>query len=239
MCGRFSIHLIDLDVLREPLALQHIHVGDWAPRYNVAPTQAAPVIVQDPERSLVLLRWGLSSRRGRDRPDARLLINARIETARERPSFREALRTHRCVVPVTGFYEWKVLPGRRSKQPMWIRPRDRGVLPVAGLWAPGERSGEAAGGTFAIVTRDAAGLVRDIHDRMPVELRGEWLDAWLDPTARAAELVERLSAPDADVSHLEAIPVSTAVNAPAHDAPDCIEPLSAPTSDGQLDFFAR
>lgn len=240
MCGRFSIHLVDLDALRLPLGVKHVRVAGWTPRYNVAPSQDAPVVVAEPERTLELLRWGLPARRGREAGGDKLLINARIETAAELPSFREAMRARRCVVPVTGFYEWQVLPGRRSKQPLWIHPRDGGVLALAGLWQPAHRRADVRGATFAIVTRDAAGFARAIHDRMPVDLRGRSLDAWLDPASQPETLVADLAGPEPSMSHLEAVPVGTGVNTPAHDEPDCIAPLAAGMpADPQLDLFGR
>lgn len=237
MCGRFSIHLLDLNELREPFAIDEIRVDDWMPRYNVAPTQMAPVIACRPARTLQTMRWGLVPRWATDASVANKTINARIETAVRRPSFRDAMAHRRCVVPVSGFYEWKRVRGKRAKQPMWIRPVAGNVMALAGLWETWTTPDGTALETFAIVTRDAAGFVKDIHDRMPVVLSGRWVDSWLDPEAEPTQLVHGLEAVSADVTALEAVPVGTGVNSPAHDAPDCIEPLAHTTPRGQLDLF--
>lgn len=239
VCGRFSLHILDLDELREPFALDRIEVEGWTPRYNVAPIQQAPVVVQRPERALVPMRWGLVPRWAVDPAAGAKAINARIETAAERPSFREAMAQRRCVVPATGFFEWKRLRGKRAKQPMWIHRRDGGLLAFAGLW---ERWGAPDGTaieSFAIVTRDASGFVRDIHDRMPVTLSAPWVTAWLDPEATPAQLTRALGAVAGDVATLEAVPVAAIVNSPAHDVPECIAPVVATSTLGQLDLFGE
>jgi putative SOS response-associated peptidase YedK len=229
MCGRFSIHIADLEEMREP--------PEWTPRYNVAPTQSAPVIVQRPERTLVPMRWGLVPRWAVDPDSGAKTINARIETAAQRPSFREAMAQRRCVVPATGFFEWKRRRGVRGKQPMWIHARDGGVLALAGLWehwtAPDGSSLEA----FALGTRDAPGLVREMPDRMAGILSQPGIAAWLDPDTTPGQLTRALGAVAADVTMLKADPVATAVNTPAHDAADCIAALAEAPARPQLDLF--
>lgn len=239
VCGRFSIHLADLNDLRAPFALDDVRVDPWSPRYNVAPTQSAPVIVCRPARVLQPMRWGLVPRWATDASAAGKTINARIETATRRPSFRDAMTHRRCVIPVTGFYEWKRVPGRRAKQPMWIRPHGQALMALAGLWEAWTAPDGEVLETFAIVTRDAAGFVKDIHDRMPVALSARWVESWLDPGADPTQLVRALEAVSADVSELEAVAVGAAVNSPAHDAPDCIDPIAHATPRGQLDLFGE
>jgi putative SOS response-associated peptidase YedK len=237
MCGRFSIHLLDLSELREPFALDAIHIDDWSPRYNVAPTQLAPVITLRPERTLERMRWGLVPRWATDTRGGAKTINARIETAARLPSFRDAMARRRCIVPVTGFYEWRRVRGKRAKQPLWIHPRAGTVLALAGLWETWTGPDAAPLDSFAIVTRDASGFVREIHDRMPVVLDARWMAAWLDPDAKPAHLARALASVAADVTALEATAVGTSVNAPAHDAPDCIAPAAPGPVRGQLDLF--
>lgn len=239
MCGRFSIHLLDLNELRAPFAIDEIRVDDWSPRYNVAPTQSAPVIACRPKRTLQTMRWGLVPRWATDVSTAGKTINARIETTARRPSFRDAMAHRRCAIPVTGFYEWKRLGGKRAKQPMWIRPTSGEVMMLAGLWETWTAPDGAALETFAIVTRDAAGFVKDIHDRMPVVLGARWLDSWLDPEAEPNQLVHGIEAVSADVTGLDAVAVGTGVNSPGHDAPDCIEPLAKASPRAQLDLFGE
>ena len=219
MCGRFTQTftwdrlgpLFDLSGL--PLNLQ--------PRYNVAPSQEAAVVraARDARRSLSMLRWGLVPGWAKDPRIGHKLINARSETAREKPSFRAAFATRRCLVPTGGFYEWK--REGRAKQPWLIGMKDRGPFAFAGLWerwfAPG--GGAEAMETFTILTTTANETVAPIHHRMPVILVPEAFSPWL----AGAEVALVPCPPET----MTAWPVSTFVNRPANDDPRCIEPVAA------------
>lgn len=256
MCGRFSIHLADLSALSEALGVMRSGIEVWEPRFNVAPTQLAPVVHRvGGERVLDLGRFGLVPHWAESPAIGSRLINARIETVATKPAFRDAFRRHRCIVPATGYFEWKP-EGSRRKQPMWLHPESEGdtgaesVWFLAGLWsrwhaspsAPQEKTqpdGQARHRTpidsFCILTRPATGRVAAIHHRMPVvlplALAGAWLDA-ADPQALLDPMLESSQ----DTTHVIATPVSPAVNSPRHDGPECIAGVT-PTADGQLDLF--
>jgi putative SOS response-associated peptidase YedK len=142
----------------------------------------------------------------------------------EKPAFRDSFRRRRCLVPADGFYEWKKLDAK-SRQPYLIRRQDRLPFAFAGLWSSWRGpEGALPLRTFTILTTEPNDLMRPLHDRMPVILDRRDFAAWLDPANRDAAMLQLLLAP-APIAGWEVIPVSRAVNSPAHDKPDCIEPL--------------
>lgn len=217
MCGRFTLTASG-EELAEAFELDEVPA--LAPRYNIAPSQPVAVVRQDPggTRRLSTLIWGLlppGSLEG-DRP----FINARAETAGERPSFRDAYTHRRCLVAADGFYEWEGT-GRR-RQPWYVRLASGRAFAFAGLWEP-PRSADAPG-TCSLLTTEPNDLVRTIHDRMPVILAAEDTGAWLDPRRqRMAELAPLLRAYPAPA--MTAYRVGTAVNSAKVDDPSCIAPL--------------
>ena len=149
-------------------------------RFNIAPTQDAPVVraAEGGAREVAMMRWGLVPFWAKDLKIGATMINARCETLGERPAFRNALQQRRCIVPATGFFEWRGAPGR--KQAFAITVPDRPLFAFAGLWERWKPEREAAPvETFAIVTTDANPVVAEIHDRMPVILPESGYDAWL------------------------------------------------------------
>ncbi|CAO3446113.1 hypothetical protein [Azospirillum argentinense] len=208
------------------------------PRWNVAPTQPVPAVRREEDgRHLVTLRWGLVPFWADDPSIGARLINARGETLAEKPSFREAFRKRRCLVPVDGFYEWKAV-GKR-KQGYAIRRRDRAPFAFAGLWERwnGPKGGPAPAEpleTLTIVTTTANAVLKPLHERMPVILdEADW-DLWLDPAAPLPVLEGLLKpAPDA---LLEARPVGPRVNNVRNDDEACAAPLDdAPPDDAWPD----
>jgi putative SOS response-associated peptidase YedK len=183
------------------------------PRFNIAPGQTAPAIVAEAEGPVLRpMRWGFSPRRDGGRP----LINARSETARERPAFREALARRRCLVPADGFYEWTA--GDGCKRPVRFTLPGGGLFAMAGLWAAGP------GGVleYVILTTAASRDVAPVHHRMPVLLPREAESAWIDPAADPVRLREHLHpAPDGS---LRAAPAHPKVNSAAVDDPSCLVP---------------
>lgn len=226
MCGRYTIADPEA-ILREleELGVREFDL-DLAPRYNLAPSQAAPIVATGAPERAVAGRWGFVPAWARKREDAerpRPMINARAETAARKPAFRDAARRRRCLVPADGYYEWKPEGGR--KQPYYIRARSGRPFVFAGLWAPmGEGETDQGGRTFAILTTEADDLVAPIHDRMPLILgeraRAEWLVAG---ELRPDDAQRILARPDPPA--MEAYPVSPAVGSPAKDDPSCIRPL--------------
>lgn len=222
MCGRYTLtssgeEVADLFGLLEIPALPS--------RYNMAPTQEAAVVrVPEPgaSRELAFLRWGLVPYWAKDITIGNRLINARSESVAEKPSYRSSFRKQRCLIPTSGFYEWK--KEGKAKQPYLIRRQDRRPFAFAGLWSRWKDPERGPLDTFTILTTDANDRVRELHDRMPVILAPEDFDLWLDPKVQDAARLQPLLAPLAG-DDLELVRVSKTVNSPANDLPDCIEPL--------------
>lgn len=220
MCGRYA-----LDQNARELANHFglLEVPDWTPRYNIAPSTSVLVIRQVPRgRVGELMTWGLAPAWARREDDARKFpkpINARADTLAQRPMFRNAFRTRRCIVPASGFYEWR-RPASGPAQPFYIHPANDPVFGFAGLYEPG--IGEAPS-TCCIVTTNANELMATIHDRMPVILDPADFASWLDPAAPMST-VEPLLAPFASDEML-AHPVSTRVNVARNDEPGLLAPL--------------
>jgi putative SOS response-associated peptidase YedK len=222
MCGRFSqAQIAELD--REVFEL--LSVPRLEPRYNVAPTQDAAVVRvgRTRERELVPLRWGLIPSWAKDSAIGNRMINARAETLAEKPAFRESFSERRCLVPADGFYEWEKM--RHRKQPHYVRVGGGQVFAFAGLW---ERWWDRASGaqreTFTIVTTEPNTLLEPIHNRMPVIIAPDDYDRWLDPENRDAASLSDLLAPYPP-ERMSAYPVSTYVNKPENEGPECVRPL--------------
>ncbi len=222
MCGRYSF-TVPPEAMRWLFALTG-PLPNFEARYNIAPTQDAPVIrlnAASGERKAAMFRWGLVPSWSKG-PDSRhLMINARAETVAEKPAFRAALRHRRCLVPADGFYEWRKEGAR--KQPYRICQHDGEPFALAGLWERWEGAGEAIH-SFAIVVTEANDLVRPIHDRMPVILDPLDYGAWLG--AGAADEATRLLKPFGE-GELTAYPVSLHVNSPKNDDRGCIDPVDS------------
>ena len=219
MCGRFN-QTASGEEVAEAFGLDE--APELAPRYNIAPTQPVAVIGIQPKtgrRGLALLTWGLIPRDalGKERG----FINARSETAFEKPAFSEAFARRRCLIPATGFYEWQKLDARR-RQPWLIRLAAPGPFAFAGLWEPAAAV-PGAKPTCTILTTEPNELARRVHDRMPVILDPADYTQWLDPAGVVAAEVRPLlrSFPAAAMT---AYPVSTRVNNPAFDDPACLAP---------------
>ena len=224
MCGRFAFHsphettaqLFELEGSFPP----------FPPRWNVAPgTDIAVVrIASDGRREIVALRWGLVPSWAKERSIGQRLVNARAETLAEKPAFRTAFRKRRCLIPADGYYEWRVVTG--AKQPYYVNAPSGRLFALAGLW---ERWVDPATGealeTCVILTREAVGIVREIHGRMPVIIPPEAYQRWLDPTADAAATLAPLL--DAETgAGLEAHPVSRRVNSPRNEGAELTAPAA-------------
>jgi putative SOS response-associated peptidase YedK len=200
---------------------------NYPPRWNGAPSQELLVIRRNHatgEISLDPLRWGLIPYWCDDPKGGRKPINAKCETVRDLPTFREAYRKRRCIVPVDGFFEWKAIKGR-IKQPYAIAMKDGAPFAIAGVW---ENWKEPASGewirTFAIITTDANALVAEIHDRMPLILARDDYAHWLGEEADPRELMRPFPA-----GLMRMWPISTRVNKPENDDPSIIEPIEVAT----------
>lgn len=214
MCGRFTqthsatelAAAFDLD---EP--------PDWQPRYNIAPTQSIPAIVEP--HQFKRLRWGLIPSWAKDLSIGSKLINARAETVSEKPSFRDAFKRRRCLIAADGYYEWKKQAGK--KQPFYFQLTDHQPFAFAGLWERWNSPEGEALETCTIITTEANELAATVHDRMPVILTQEQYDRWLDPAFKDAQSLLHPYPSNA----MQTYPVPLVVNSPAHDALDCITNL--------------
>ncbi|MBC7771502.1 MAG: SOS response-associated peptidase [Pyrinomonadaceae bacterium] len=226
MCGRYTHRIFwnELHRLMELTTPVQLPI-----RYNIAPTQTAPVVrIDDRERSrsrsLAMLRWGLLPSWARDIKVGSSLINARAEGIESKPSFREAFRRQRCLVPASGFYEWKRLANGKVRQPYYISTADQKPIAFAGLWESWHNTshqGEPVE-TFTIITTTPNEMMAPLHDRMPVILDPQDFPSWLDPGNKdTAGLLALLRPYPAEL--MQSHPVSPRVNSPAFDDPSCIE----------------
>lgn len=226
MCGRFCNHSKPEQIKSE------FKVGSKSPdlfelRYNVAPSQMiACVLEQEGERIVSPLKWGLVPAWAKDPNIGNRMINARAETITEKPSFREAFKTRRCIVPASGFYEWQRQESG-AKQPFYFYLKEKEVFGFAGLWENwiDKTTGEELE-TCTIITTDANAVLKLVHDRMPVILKAGDYDEWLDPKAKDTAKLERLLAPYA-TKEMASHPVSKSVNIPDSNSPELIKPLNS------------
>lgn len=221
MCGRFSLG-VSTDDLVEEFGIAEGSL-DWAPRYNVAPTQdVAAVVAGENGPRIGALRWGLVPAWADDPAIGNRLINARAESVADKPAFRDAFRARRCLILADGFYEWQRREKGTTKVPFHIRLPDGRPFAFAGLWERWQpRDGEPLH-TCTIITTDAAPSIRAIHDRMPVILRPDQRQQWIrrdTPPSTLLAMLRPYSGP------LTAHPVSTVVNSPDNDGPDCVTPV--------------
>lgn len=220
MCGRYS-QTADGEKLGERFGCK-IAPGKISRRYNIAPMQEAPVVVAEGTRQLKPMQWGLVPSWAKEAAIGNKMINARAETLTEKPSFRKSFERQRCLVPADGFYEWRKL-GQRTKVPVRITLRSREPFAFAGLWDTWKKPDSGELQSFTIVTTEPNELMRPIHNRMPVILRREDEEMWLDPDLRdTARLLPALT--PYPPGEMDAYDVSALVNSPKNDVPECIAP---------------
>jgi putative SOS response-associated peptidase YedK len=258
VCGRYAVSARP-ERLADQFDVVDIFEGLPEPDYNVAPTVSVPAVFErtvktdgpDPaktagevRRRLAPLTWGLVPSWAKDRSIGSRLINARVESVAEKPAFRKAFASRRCLLPADGFYEWYTpdghdadTPGGKGKvkkQPFFLHRRDGGLLVMAGLYEiwrdPQKDRGDDSAWlrTCTVITTAATDAAGHIHDRMPMVVRPEAVDAWLDPTLTDPGRVLELLVTDA--AELEAYAVSTEVNSVRNNGPQLLEPL--PEADG-------
>ena len=223
MCGRYTL-TPGLTILQRRFSFTAEQIT-LKPRYNLAPSQGAPVIVVEDSRKLKVMHWGLVPFWAKETSIGHKLINARAETLAEKPSFRQSLKRRRCLVLADGFYEWRKVPTGRTKIPMRFVLRSREPFAFAGLWDIWGKPDGSELQSFTIITTEANDLLRPVHNRMPVILPQEAEDEWLDPEVRQVGTLTPLLKPFPS-GMMEAYEVSTRVNSPRNDAPDCIEEVT-------------
>jgi putative SOS response-associated peptidase YedK len=220
MCGRYTLTSAP-EALRA--LFRYKEQPNFPPRFNVAPTQPIAIVrLVEGERHFALVRWGLLPSWVKDPKTFTLLINARGESAAEKPAFRAAMKRRRCLIPADGFYEWQKAGDR--KRPFYVHAKSGAPLAFAGLWETwtGPNGEEMETGT--IVTTQANRTLAAIHDRMPVIVPPEAFDLWLNCADVDAKSASALIAP-APEGLLEAYEISTAVNRTADDNPKLLEPV--------------
>lgn len=222
MCGRFTL-TADPNELRETFPWLNIPEAPQ-PRYNIAPTQPVAVIPNDGQQRLDYYVWGLIPFWAKDPSIGSRMINARSETLAEKPAFRTAFRRRRCLIPASGFYEWKAVTGSKTKTPMYIQMESGKPFAFAGLW---ERWDAPDGSTVlscTIITTGPNELVREIHNRMPVILDPQAYSLWLEPDEQPVERLTGLLKPY-PAGELKAYEVSKLVNKPENELAALIEPV--------------
>jgi putative SOS response-associated peptidase YedK len=221
MCGRFALFALSENLARQ-FGLSS--APSASPHYNIAPSQRVTTVRRSStgEREIARLRWGLVPSWAKDAGIGNRLVNARAETVQEKPAFRNAFRSHRCLIPASGFYEWQRREG--GKQPYYIRMRDETLLGLAGLWDRWEGPDEGVVESCAILTTAANAVLSPIHDRMPVIVSPEKYGHWLDPSLRDSNSLAPLLVPF-PAEEMIAYPVSPRVNSPATDDAECVAPL--------------
>ncbi len=224
MCGRFTLKT---PVERLSEQFQFPKIIPLKPRYNIAPSQDVVVVRRMPddrERKLTMLRWGLIPRWVKDPTRGSQPINAKAETAAEKPMFRDAFRRRRCLIPADGFYEWKQEGGR--KQPVYICTKDRQPFAFAGLWEHWEEQEGQFIESCTILTTEPNDLLAQVHSRMPVILDQNDYDLWLDPDVQEVSRLKPLLRPYPP-EQMTFYPVNLRVNNPRNDDRLCVEPLPA------------
>jgi putative SOS response-associated peptidase YedK len=232
MCGRYRL------TAKERYLRDHFGLDDdppWRPRWNIAPTQQIATICQhrsEPKRIFGLMRWGLIPHWAKDPSIGLKTINAMSETAAEKPAFRDAMKWRRCLIPADGFYEWKRL-GSKKKQPYNFGMADDSPFAFAGLWELRHAPDGELIQSCTILTTKPNSLIESAHDRMPVILDRGTYDLWSGPgitnPARVSDCLKPF-----DARLMRKYPVSTRVNHPDHDDPECAEEAPAVSASQML-----
>jgi putative SOS response-associated peptidase YedK len=220
MCGRYLITSAP-EAMRQ--LFQYPELPNFPPRYNVAPTQPIPIVrLHEGRRQFALVRWGLIPSWVKDPKTFSLVLQARSDSVLDKPSFKNAMKRRRCLIPADGFYEWN----EDTRRPYVVRPKHGGPVAFAGLWecwiGPNGEELETA----AVITTDANKTLHPIHHRMPAVIPPEAFDLWLDCRNVDANTAAALLGP-APEDLFEAYEISTAVNRVTNDHPGVLEPARA------------
>jgi putative SOS response-associated peptidase YedK len=225
MCRRFTLTAENVEWVAEQLGVPPEQLAeDFAPRYNIAPLQEHWIVRGwREEREAIRASWGLVNSWKTHNKQASWQVNARSETVAERPAYREAYQSRRCIVPADGFYEG-ARPGRRQP-PYYVRSADGGLLHFAGLYEQWHPAGKPPETTFTIITTEPNAAVRPIHPRMPAILLPEVVDDWLFAPEAEADRLRALLVPAPD-DLLTAVQVSRLVTSEENDGPELIQPVA-------------
>lgn len=222
MCGRFTLTATPESIRS---FFDWLEVADEVlPRYNIAPTQPVAVVANNHREKLDFFTWGLVPSWAKDPKMASRMINARAETLAEKPSFRAAYKRRRCLILADGFYEWTKQAGQKNKIPHYIQLSSGQPFAFAGLWEYWQGGDGSEIKSCTIITTEPNDLIAKLHNRMPVILKPESYDLWLDPGELGRERLDPLLKPypSGEMKHH---PISTLVNNPANDTPEVILPV--------------
>lgn len=239
MCGRSSLTLTEKQIeerFNATFYSDDLVKYNPLPNYNVAPSQYHPVITQSDPRMINLYRWGLVPFWAKDPKIGYKMINARKETLLEKPAFREAVKTRRCLIPIDGFYEWQ--KSGKQKTPFRIVPTNTKVVSLAGLCETWKQPDGETLHTFTIITHEANDKIAPIHDRMPAMLLPDIEEQWLDSEISPKDALEILTPYPED--YLDYYPVSTDVNSVKNNHSGLIEKIEedqSPSAGDQLSLF--
>ena len=232
MCGRYRLSR------RKQIIEEYFDTApwddEWNPRFNIAPTQPIPVIRQHPKepvRQISLMKWGLIPHWAKDPSIATNTINAKSETAADKPTFRDPLKYRRCLIPADGFYEWKRTGA--AKQPYCFEVNSGELFAFAGLWDGWRDPSGQWVKSCSILTTTPNAVTLAIHDRMPVILDRDRHDLWLDPRMTNVEVVSEMLKPY-DARLMRSHPISTRVNHVANDDEDCSRPVEVAEAQNRL-----
>jgi putative SOS response-associated peptidase YedK len=232
MCGRYRLSR------RKQIIEEYFECDpgdeDWSPRYNIAPTQAVPVIREHPKepiRQISRMRWGLIPSWAKDPSIATGTINAKSETAAIKPAFRDPLRLRRCLIPADGFYEWK--RAAKGKQPFCFEVNNGELFAFAGLWDGWKNPDGQWIKTCSILTTTPNAVTSAVHDRMPVILDPSSYDLWLDPGMQNIAAISELLKPY-DARTMRCYPVSTRINHVANDDEECSRAVEVAEAQNRL-----
>jgi putative SOS response-associated peptidase YedK len=222
MCGRFALTVDPTDL--EEAFPDFSFPPQYAPRYNVAPTQPILAVPNDGSGKANFFVWGLIPSWAKDPSIGSRMINARAETLAEKPAFRSAYKYHRCLIFADGFFEWQAQPGSKTKLPHFIRLQSGKPFAFAGLWEHWQSPEGSEVRSATIITTEPNRLMASIHNRMPVILPPDAYAQWLDPAPRQAADLQTLLVPYPAES-MRAYPISTLVNKPENDRPEVVLPV--------------
>ena len=220
MCGRYTLSS-DLAGFAKKLALKY-DPARFSPRFNICPSQSVAVVLNDGSNTITLARWGLVPSWAKDAAVGHKLANARAEGIETKPSFRGSFKRKRCLVLADGFYEWQTRAGQKIKVPYYFRLTSREVFRFGGLWDTWkDPSTELV--TVSLITTTPNRVVELVHTRMPVILEPRYYQIWLSQDEQPTERLKRCLEPY-PAAQMEAFAVSTVVNSPKNDSPQCVQP---------------
>ena len=222
MCGRFTLYSTE-QVLINEYAIENSFTYEES--FNIAPSQRVLAIINNGKKNRAgQLLWGLIPPWAKDKKIAYKMINARGETLAEKPSFKRAFQSRRCIIPTSGFYEWKRTEDGKKK-PYFIHLKNNKLFAFAGLWEKwNDPATEEDIFTCTIVTTAPNEMMANLHDRMPLLLENKHQDDWLNPDIKDTDYLQQLVKPFPS-EHMTAYEVSTAVNKPTHNGSELIEPI--------------